>query len=200
VYQLRIGRTTLVDPDDAAVIAAVAAAAGRPPAERAAAARAAAPPLDFRGLFAAAATRQGGGRDAPVFREGDTIVPYVGDLLTVQQIDALYGPHGLAPYPASVGATGARAANRWEVDGALLRGAANFANSCRAANARTQACTQNASIKVVPGSYPRLMATQNIYDGDEIFVRYGRNYWDVSEGSQGGSFENRGAVTRIGGR
>ena len=87
-----------------------------------------------------------------------------------------------------------------EVDGALLRGAANFANSCRAANARAQACTQNASIQALAGSYPRLVATQNIYDGEEIFVRYGRDYWQAGEGGGGGRFENSGAVTRIGGR
>jgi hypothetical protein len=91
-----------------------------------------------------------------VFRPGDKIVKYYGDVLTEEQVDHRYG-EGTAPYAWTVGQN--------VVDAACRRGIAAFANH------KPQS---RANAKLAKNGY--LVATKNIKNGSEIFVSYGRDF------------------------
>jgi hypothetical protein len=148
VAHLRVGRTTLKDP-----------ATGRR--------------FPFRGLFACKASDPGG----LVFRTNQRITPYVGEVLSEPELDARYGD-GLAPYTERVG-VGMQGDPDVYVDGACLRGVASLANDAIAdSTCTTGKCETNAFFFSGDGNYPSLRASKYIYDGDEIFVSYGDEYWD----------------------
>jgi hypothetical protein len=145
---LRIGRTTLVDPQTN---------------QR----------FKFLGLFACDPKRPGG----TVFRTRDAITPYVGDIKTMEEIDDTYrGENETVPYGELVEAGAGQ--EDFVVDGACFRGVASLANdaipgsTCDGARCRT-----NSKFYSGDGNYPTLMATKPIKDGDEIFVSYGEEYW-----------------------
>jgi SET domain-containing protein len=96
-----------------------------------------------------------------VFRRGDAIIAYDGDLVTREEIDARYGDY-TAPYGIEISRT------RFE-DGALHRGVGTLANH-PAAPYRSNAQFSVKQRRVV------LVATRTIRNHDEIFVNYGRNY------------------------
>lgn len=147
VAHLRVGRTTLKDPST-----------GRR--------------FKFRGLFACDAKNPGG----IVFRRNDIISPYVGELLSAQELDARYSEDELAPYVdvVEVGMDG-----DMYIDGACMRGVASLANDAiNGSTCTTQKCRNNSFFFSGDGNYPQLKALRNIRDGDEIFVAYGDEYWD----------------------
>ena len=93
-----------------------------------------------------------------VFRPGDKIVKYYGDILTEEQVDHRYGEDGTAPYAWSVGGGNV-------VDAACRRGIAAFANH------KPQS---RANAKLAKNGY--LVATKHIKNGSEIFVSYGHEF------------------------
>lgn len=151
VYRLRVGQTTLTDPQHHR--------------------------LPFRGLFACDATAAA--NNEPVFEAGDKIVPYVGDRMTQAQLDARYPGEEIAPYAVETEVAYSMPQNRYLLDGANLRGVANLANMCRPSNHARSGCNNNAEIKAsnVSGKFPNLVAYAPIMDGDEIFVDYGADYF-----------------------
>jgi hypothetical protein len=92
-----------------------------------------------------------------VFRPGDKIVKYYGDVITEEQADHRYG-EGTAPYGWEVG-------QGRVVDAACRRGIAAFANH------KPQS---RANAKLAKNGY--LVATKHIKNGSEIFVSYGRDF------------------------
>ena len=123
----------------------------------------------FLGLFACDTKSPRG----VVFRAGDVIAPYIGHVITTRLLDALYpGGDEVAPYVLSLDGDK-------HVDGACMRGVAALANDAiPGSTCVDDACTVNAEFLEPRGSYPQLVATRDILDGDEIFVSYGQSYWE----------------------
>lgn len=120
------------------------------------------------GLFASAtaAVRHPPVRRAEhrIFRAGDPVVEYTGEVLTPAQFDVRY-PHRNGPYV--LGEVGSSM-----VDAACRRGVGSLANSHR----NQDRC--NAAFALI-GGRPWIRATRAIYDGQEILVDYGPDYlWD----------------------
>lgn len=103
-----------------------------------------------------------------LFREGDLITYYDGEVVTPEILQARYGdltaPYGIAT----------RGAHR--EDGACRRGPGSVANH------RGQRPNARFSYAAGQGDRATLRATRVIRDGDEIFVSYGRQYALHEEG------------------
>jgi hypothetical protein len=123
-------------------------------------------PLGGDGVFAT--------RDLPI----NTIIPYGGEALTDAQIDVWYGPGdlNLAPY-----AIKNRYTNR-NVDSACERWIGSKINDASSEKTRRTALWRqnrglyNALFETHQGII-RVRTTKNILSGDELFVDYGRHYW-----------------------
>lgn len=120
-----------------------------------------------KGAFAADTTR---GPNEIVFKPGDKIVDYTGEVLTKDEIDARFGKF-TAPYAFEV--LKKRGNNPGKIiDAACSRGVGSNVN--HATGNRTNA---RFSIWYRDGqSHSSLKATKNIRNGDEILVNYGREY------------------------
>lgn len=107
-----------------------------------------------------------------VFVRDQVIVPYVGKEYTRAQYDAKYPGDAAGPYGVPI-------ENNRVVDAGPMRGVAALANDCRVQNRNRGDCERNnARIdEAGAGNYPVLVATRNIFDGDEIFINYGASYW-----------------------
>lgn len=99
-----------------------------------------------------------------VFRPSDKIVPYSGELVGNETIEARYGSK-TAPY-------GLKLSRMDNLDGATRRGLGSLANhqKTRKSNARFSVSRS----KEEKGAF--LVATKRIRDGDEIYVNYGPTY------------------------
>lgn len=115
-----------------------------------------------KGLFAL--DRAARGRNEVIFRRGELIVEYEGEILTEAEVDRRYGPDNTAPYTVD-----SPIQDRYW-DAACSRSAASMTN--HAAGRRTNAkFVFNDDTEMV-----EIRATKNIYNDTEIFVNYGRNY------------------------
>jgi hypothetical protein len=124
-------------------------------------------PIHGKGLFAWA---RGGNNDVIVFKRGQRIAPYDGELLTHAEF---FGRYGLdtAPY-------GVKLSEHRFVDGAYRRGAGAVANAPHGGmspNARLVVNSQQGSVS--------LRATKNVRNNEEILVSYGPGYWNQPMGS-----------------
>jgi hypothetical protein len=110
-----------------------------------------------------------------VFRKGDVLTPYIGELLSQEELDDRYEEDEVAPYvdTVEVGMNG----DDMYVDGACMRGVASLANDAIPGSMCTGKCKTNARFWSGDGNYPILEAIRSIRDGDEIFVEYGLKYW-----------------------
>ena len=124
----------------------------------------------FKGLFACVPHHP---HNHVAFMPGQVIVTYMGEILSEDQFDARYPDDDeTAPY-----------ANRLPggevTDAACMRGVAALANhvlpdsSC----AGGDRCVTNVELVTAPDEYAVLRALVPIYNGDEIFVDYGDEYW-----------------------
>lgn len=95
-----------------------------------------------------------------VFRNGDKIVNYDGEVLPEREIDNRYGDY-TAPYALQL-------PNDRFIDAALVRGLGSHANS----KATLSQC--NAKLTYNNQGVGFLKATKNIRNGSEIFVYYGK--------------------------
>ena len=96
-----------------------------------------------------------------IFKKGDNIITYGGELLNRREIDERYDDY-TAPYGVQINNNNFR-------DASLQRGTGSLANNNRGRNnakLSINSRTKTASIK----------ATTNIRNGNEIFVSYGRQY------------------------
>lgn len=127
--------------------------------------------LSGRGLFACLSRPIAGQVDL-VFVPGQTIVPYIGETVTHALHEARYPGDTIAPYSFPI-------ANNRVVDAGPMRGVAALANDCRTQNRNRGDCEGNNArlVRGGAGNYPKLVATQPIFDGDEIFCDYGDEYW-----------------------
>lgn len=129
-----------------------------------------------KGLFAF--SRKHARRDV-LFRPGDVIVPYDGEILTKQEHDARYGKGRLSTAPYSI----QRFKTEFE-DGACLRGAGALVNTRPRANAKISNAAKGHTIKIV--------AISHIKNGDEITVSYGPSYRMTEEGVSHATRATRG--------
>eukprot|EP01031_Cornospumella_fuschlensis_P034910 gene34910-42276_t len=112
-----------------------------------------------KGLFAFDRTK--GGPDDIVFRAGDKIAQYNGELINADELAERYDGH-TAPYAVELSKTQA-------IDSACKRGVGSLGNTNPGGNNATLAIStanKTASIK----------ATKNIRNGQEVFISYGRSY------------------------
>lgn len=114
-------------------------------------------PNSGKGLFAVDPTDST--HKETIFRKGETIVKYNGEVINLEELIERYG-NKTAPYAIGL------SKNRFE-DGAKIRGCGALAN--------TKPNFNNANISISRGRAV-LKATKNIKNGDEIYVSYGRQY------------------------
>jgi SET domain-containing protein len=101
-----------------------------------------------------------------VFREGEYIAPYGGQILTEEQLDDRYSVYEdkstVAPYAYADD-------NGLIYDAAIARGVAAYANDNK----------DKTKINSEFSSKPHLCirATRNIHQHEEIFLDYGQDYW-----------------------
>lgn len=117
----------------------------------------------------------------PVFRSGRRIGYYFGDLLSRQEVIERYGYHA-APYALEAGN------DTQYIDPACNRCPLSFANS--RASAQCNARFASRATVVAGETRVAVMATRNVFHGDEIFIDYGANYGSLA-GEAGCSHSTR---------
>ena len=113
-----------------------------------------------KGLFA---MDKHAGANEIIFRIGDKIVVYNGEVVTHAELNRRYGDRFTAPYAVSEG--------RAVVDAACTRGVGSIANYATGGKRNNAQFSYNRRTKLFT-----LVATKNIRNGAEIFVTYGRAY------------------------
>jgi hypothetical protein len=169
-YKLRVGRTLLKSRDGAR--------------------------LPFLGLFACDESKT---PRATVFAPKQFIVPYVGEVLTKDELEERYHGDEVGPYAVELGRT---ARDTSFLDAALVRGAASMSNMCVAELAfkdedGTPMCKNNARIAPRRGAdwFSFLQATDFIKNHDEIYTDYGAAYFQGVGGSSSGSSSSSSSRT-----
>ena len=94
-----------------------------------------------------------------IFKKGQTITFYHGEMINLQQLNARYSKK-TAPYTIQINQ------NKYE-DASIKRGVGSIAN--------TKPNHNNATISI-SNQKAKLVATKNIHNGDEIFLSYGRSF------------------------
>jgi hypothetical protein len=100
--------------------------------------------------------------NAIVFRKGETIIGYGGELLDDEELDERYEGENTAPYAVNT----KEDANR---DCACERSVGSSANTSAGHNNATFAVDRTRT-------EAKLVASKNIKNGEEIFLAYGRSY------------------------
>jgi len=121
------------------------------------------------GLFACKAR----GTDSEiVFKKGDVVAYYFGEVTTQQELERKYGA-STAPYSMATDVTGQR--GEIVVDAACKRGYAAYINHADDKSANSQFNVHDYNDGV---NYPRLWveARRDIYHEEEIFASYGQEY------------------------
>lgn len=116
------------------------------------------------GLFAYDKNRSSG---ELIFNKNDYICPYVGEYVSEEELDKRYtlesNSNIICPYAVQL-------QNGKYIDGAIVRGIANYGNDNGKAN--------NADLREMDGDIVYACATKKIYNGEEIFIDYGSSYWN----------------------
>jgi hypothetical protein len=108
--------------------------------------------------------------ESPIFKQGDLIVPYGGREITKTELDLLYNYTNKKGKVIESTAPYAVEAERPEhvIDAACVRQAGAYANDSKGTRFHSNADLHSDG----------LYANKLIYRGDEIFVSYGKQYWD----------------------
>lgn len=104
-----------------------------------------------------------------VFKPGQYIAPYHGETVTEKQMVDRYCVEVTVSDPPTVAPYGYTLETQKHIDGALIRGPAVYANDHPGG-------PYNCEFREKP--HLCIIATENIYQHDEIFLNYGENYWD----------------------
>ena len=113
------------------------------------------------------------------FKKGEFISDYIGEELTQQNKDNRYGntQQDIAPYAIKV-------SKNKIIDCACTRSIGSYANHKKG--------NINASISVYMGK-AEIKASKNIKDGQEIFISYGRDYWN-HQGAKHKTRKSKGGI------
>ena len=117
-----------------------------------------------KGLFALDKSRA---RGALIFRKRQYIIDYIGEQITQQELDNRYGRDNVAPYALC----DSNSSKDKCIDSACVRGIASMINHNVGKNSNVMFTSSPR------GGQFRVIATKNIYNGEEIFVNYGSEYW-----------------------
>jgi SET domain-containing protein len=104
--------------------------------------------------------------NAIIFKKGDKIIDYVGEIVTMRTLDERYGEDNTAPYAVEIN----KNKDKYE-DSALVRGVASLSNQ---GNTKKQN-NSKFGLNVREGK-AILKAWKNIRNGEEILTDYGRDY------------------------
>lgn len=119
-----------------------------------------------KGLFALKRNAEAG---EILFRPGDTIIKYEGEVIDRPVLEQRYGeftaPYGVQMYKGMF------------EDGACVRGAGNLANHATGSRVNARLAINTRENRVL------LKATKNIRNDQEIFINYGKDY-SFSEGTR----------------
>jgi hypothetical protein len=119
------------------------------------------------GLFASDGSH---GKDDIVFKKGDKIVEYVGELISKNELDKRYAKNEMAVYTIAL-------SKDWYIDSGWLRGAGAFCNDARK-NEKHTTFKNNARFSVnTKNKTCSIKALCNIYNNEEIFCDYSNSYW-----------------------
>lgn len=122
--------------------------------------------LDFTGLFVCDMKKF---QNTIIFKTGDIITSYIGEIISNAELQNRYPGKETAPYTLQISKT------RF-LDSACIRSVGSLANACLPTNKN---CKLNAKLVIGShGNYPHLKASKNIRNGDEIFISYGRTYFN----------------------
>jgi SET domain-containing protein len=107
-----------------------------------------------------------------IFRKGEVVADYIGEVTTQQDIDRKYGT-ATAPYSMATDVTGQR--GEIVVDAACKRGYAAYINHADGESANSQFNVHDFRDGI---RYPLLWveARRDIHHGEEIFASYGQEY------------------------
>lgn len=119
----------------------------------------------FNGLFVCDKSAAPG---AVVFKKGEEVCPYYGEVLTQAQLDARYPGNTTAPYTFHSGGAGTQSKYLDSACFQTLGGKANVASGKKRNNAWF---TRTGS-----ASAARIRAKRNLRNGEEVFVSYGNTY------------------------
>lgn len=114
------------------------------------------------GLFAMDRKARPGQPAVVVFKKGDVVTPYGGEIVSRAVLNSRYGQY-TAPYGIQL-----RGADRFE-NGACVRGPGSMANHVPRSRA-------NAEFRLSRANLARIVATKRIYSGQEVLVSYGSEY------------------------
>ncbi len=99
-----------------------------------------------------------------VFKEGEEIIPYDGELIDEEELDNRYTEHYTAPYGIEI----SKIKDLYE-DGALHRGVGSLVNHANMSKADVR-------FSITKKDRVVLRATKAIRNNQELFVNYGREY------------------------
>lgn len=125
------------------------------------------------GLFAYDPRYDRKNKEKIVFRKGDLIAPYCGEIVLDDDVEHRYlakdGHTIVCPYMV-------RMEDGRLIDGALIRGPAVYGNDANGSQSTKNLYKNNAILCEADefGAY----ATKSIHQGEEVFVSYGKTYWE----------------------
>ena len=112
--------------------------------------------------------------DGVVFKKGDTVGYYRGELLSKQNVDKRYGKTGNAPYTVATSRSSVVGNNNKHIDAGCKRGLMSLANGSRGMSGANARFIDN----IRPDKTIAVKATKNIRHNKEIVVHYGKLYFD----------------------
>jgi hypothetical protein len=121
----------------------------------------------FLGLFACDQSKP---HDDIVFNKGDPICPYIGEIIDEDEFYERYPDDDMPPYAVEHDQSG------MYIDASVVRGVGALANDCD--EDEDSDCEVNAELVEESDdedleTFPYLIATENIFNGEEILVNFG---------------------------
>lgn len=108
-----------------------------------------------------------------VFEKGDYICPYLGEFVSKNELQRRYCESSTRPEVTTITTPYAFNTGKYDIDGALYRGPAVYANDAKGSGYRN-----NSSLEFDEDSKKlKLYATRKIRNGEEILTSYGSGYW-----------------------
>ena len=122
-----------------------------------------------KGLFAWEPSNGGN-----IFKKGDTIGYYRGELISNKRMDKRYGKTGNAPYTVATSRSSVAGNTNKNIDAGCKRGLMSLANGSRGMSGANARFIDN----IRPDKTIAVKATKNIQHNKEIVLHYGKAYFD----------------------
>ena len=122
-----------------------------------------------KGLFAWEPSNGGN-----IFKKGDTIGYYRGELISNKRMDKRYGKTGNAPYTVATSRSSVAGNTNKNIDAGCKRGLMSLANGSRGMAGANARFIDN----IRPDKTIAVKATKNIQHNKEIVLHYGKAYFD----------------------